>query len=358
MNILIIQDNADATANLREILTSNGHSVIAASTVQEAVERSDGSQVGAVLVTGCTPDTDGLREVTSHAPLIVITGHTDCPTAFAALRDRTMTGTLQPINPVALRGDLIHLLGLRAAEQKVEQAARLAGIGELAASVAHELNNALATVTLRLEGLLAKTTETDPRRHALEVVDQEIERMAALVSNLLEFARCRRGGASTVDICDEVTRTAELTHHHLTRKGVRVVPEFAAGVPHIQADRQQLRQVFLNLFTNAADAMPDGGRLSVRVRLGELPDARPGIVIEVADTGTGIPPEILPRLTEPFFTTKEEGRGTGLGLTICKRIVDQHGGALMIESQVGIGTTIRITLPVRPSEPAIVSRGE
>jgi signal transduction histidine kinase len=114
----------------------------------------------------------------------------------------------------------------------------------------------------------------------------------------------------------------------------------------------------LNLFTNAADAMPDGGRLSVRVRLGELPDARPGIVIEVADTGTGIPPEILPRLTEPFFTTKEEGRGTGLGLTICKRIVDQHGGALMIESQVGIGTTIRITLPVRPSEPAIVSRGE
>jgi signal transduction histidine kinase len=98
--------------------------------------------------------------------------------------------------------------------------------------------------------------------------------------------------------------------------------------------------------------MPDGGRLFIRVRPEDLPDRRPGVAIEVEDTGIGIPPDILARVTEPFFTTKEEGKGTGLGLAICKRIVEQHGGLLAIESQTGIGTTIRITLPIRP-EPGV-----
>ena len=102
----------------------------------------------------------------------------------------------------------------------------------------------------------------------------------------------------------------------------------------------------MNLFTNAADAMPTGGRLAVRVRPGALP-AGPAAVVEVADTGVGIPPEYLVRVTDPFFTTKEEGKGTGLGLAICKRIVGQHGGRLDIDSAVGQGTTVRVTLPVK-----------
>jgi signal transduction histidine kinase len=117
-------------------------------------------------------------------------------------------------------------------------------------------------------------------------------------------------------------------------------------VPLILIDQQHLRQVLLNLFINAADAMPEGGRLHVLVCTGELPGGRPAVVIEVEDTGLGIPPSVLPRVTEAFFTTKEEGKGTGLGLTICKRIVEQHGGDLAIKSQLGEGTTIRITLPV------------
>jgi signal transduction histidine kinase len=106
--------------------------------------------------------------------------------------------------------------------------------------------------------------------------------------------------------------------------------------------------VFLNLFTNAADAMPAGGRLAVRVRPDTLPPERPAIAVEVADTGVGIPPEHLARVTEPFFTTKPEGKGTGLGLAICRRIVHQHHGTLAIDSRPGEGTTVRVTLPVRP----------
>jgi PAS domain S-box-containing protein len=236
---------------------------------------------------------------------------------------------------------------LKATTQQLWQAARLAGVGELAASIAHELNNPMATVSLRLEGVLGKTPADDPRRRSLEIAEQEVERMARLVANLLQFSRAGRDQVSTVDVCAEISKTIELTEHHLRKHQVRVESNFAPEVPHIYADRQHLRQVFLNLFTNAADAMPGGGVLSVRVWVGELATARPAVVIEVRDTGVGIPTELIARVCEPFFTTKEEGKGTGLGLAICRRIIDQHHGTLEIESTVGKGTALRITLPVR-----------
>jgi signal transduction histidine kinase len=237
---------------------------------------------------------------------------------------------------------------LRATTQQLWQAAKLAGVGELAASIAHELNNPLGTVSLRVEGLIAKTPTEDPRRKPLEVVESEVERMASLVANLLQFSRAGREQVSTVDVCEEVTKTVELIGHHLRKRGVQVEPQFEQSSSHIHADRQHLRQVFLNLFTNAVDAMPEGGRLIPRVRAGQLRNGNPAVVIEVSDTGIGIPDELLDRVFEPFFTTKEEGKGTGLGLAICRRIVEQHQGTLEVESRVGVGTTIRITLPVRP----------
>ncbi|MFM8272747.1 MAG: PAS domain S-box protein [Gemmata sp.] len=249
------------------------------------------------------------------------------------------------------------LAELRATTQQLWQAARLAGVGELAASIAHELNNPLGTVSLRVERVLAKTPPDDPRRKALEVIEQEVERMAALVANLLQFSRAGRDQVSTVDVCEEVTKTIDLVSHHLRKKQVRVEPHFAAGVPAIHADRQQLRQVFLNLFTNAADAMPAGGRLVPHVRAGELPGPVPAVVVEIADTGSGIPADLLARVFDPFFTTKEDGKGTGLGLAICKRIVEQHRGKLEIESAVGAGTTVRVTLPTRPDTNVAGLRG-
>jgi signal transduction histidine kinase len=117
-------------------------------------------------------------------------------------------------------------------------------------------------------------------------------------------------------------------------------------LPEIFADRQKLRQVFLNLFTNAGDAMSQGGKLMARVRRIESSSRQSQLVVEVSDTGVGIPPEILARVMDPFFTTKEEGKGTGLGLAICKRIVHEHHGSIHIESEVGKGTCIRIVLPI------------
>lgn len=247
---------------------------------------------------------------------------------------------------------------LKATTQQLWQAARLAGVGELAASIAHELNNPLGTVSLRVEGVLTKTPADDPRRRSLEVIEQEVERMGGLVANLLQFSRAGRDQVSTVDVCDEITKTVDLVAHHLRKRQIRVEPDFAPGVCSIHADRQQLRQVFLNLFTNAADAMPTGGLLMPRVRAGELPGDTPAIVIEVSDTGQGIPADLLAKVFDPFFTTKEDGKGTGLGLAICKRIVEQHHGKLGIESEVGRGTTLRVTLPIHPNTNVATLRPE
>ncbi|HUE70441.1 MAG TPA: PAS domain S-box protein [Pirellulaceae bacterium] len=236
---------------------------------------------------------------------------------------------------------------VRAATQQLWQAAKLASVGELAASIAHELNNPLATVTLRVESVLARTPADDPRRRALEIVDQEAKRMGELVANLLQFARRGDGQISTVDIGQELTKAVDLVHHHLRKRLIRVVQEFAPDTPTIYADRQKLRQVFLNLLTNASDAMPQGGTLILCTAAAILSNGKPAVLIELADTGAGIPAENLERIMEPFFTTKEEGKGTGLGLAICRRVIQEHHGTIQIASEVGKGTTVRIVLPLK-----------
>ncbi len=236
---------------------------------------------------------------------------------------------------------------LRATTQQLWQSAKLASVGELAASIAHELNNPLGTVSLRLETVLALTPADAPTRPLLAVIEQEVERMARLVGNLLQFSRHAPDQASTVDVCDEVRKAADLSEFLLRRRGVRVVHEFPPASLFVFADRQKLRQVLLNLYTNAGDAMPGGGTLTVTVRPAETADGRPAVRVEVADTGAGIPPEVLPRVMDPFFTTKDEGKGTGLGLAICRRIVQEHQGTIVIDSAVGLGTTVRIVLPVQ-----------
>jgi len=235
---------------------------------------------------------------------------------------------------------------VRTMTQQLWQAAKLASVGELAASIAHELNNPLATVSLRVEAVLARTPADDPRRRALEIVEQEAKRMGELVANLLQFARRGDGQISTVDIRQELTKAVELIHHSLRKRLIGVVQEFAPDTPTIYADRQKLRQVFLNLLTNASDATPQGGTLTLRTAPATQDNGKPAVLIELADTGAGIPAGNLEKIMEPFFTTKEEGKGTGLGLAICRRVVQEHHGTIQIASEVGKGTTVRIVLPV------------
>lgn len=235
---------------------------------------------------------------------------------------------------------------LQILSQQFWQTAKLATMGELTASIAHELNNPLQTVSLRVEMLQDQLTDDDSALKKLTVIEQELDRMATLVENLLQFSRRQVQQISTLNAAEEVEKTLELVDYHLRKRAIEVVREFSSDVPLIQADGSQLRQVFINLFTNAADAMGQGV-LTLRLFNKAASDPEERIVVEVADTGSGIGREDLDRVIQPFFTTKPEGKGTGLGLAICRRIVDAHNGSLEIESTWGEGTPIRITLPVR-----------
>jgi signal transduction histidine kinase len=218
-------------------------------------------------------------------------------------------------------------------------------MGELAASVAHELNNPLATISLEAEMLLGESAADSPNRRSLLVIEQEVERMATLVSNLLLFSRRSNKQISTLDLCEELTNSLDFIQYHLRSHNIDIVKDCATVLPTVQADRQQLRQVFLNLISNASDAMPKGGTLTVRGRVGAMAGGETAVVIEFTDTGTGVQTGDLPKLWEPFFTTKPEGKGTGLGLAICRRTVEEHRGTIEIETGPGKGTTVRITIP-------------
>ena len=263
---------------------------------------------------------------------------------------RTAEYTLQETNhrleealaALRARNDEINVM-----TQQLWQAAKLASVGELAASIAHELNNPLATVRLRIESVLAQTPADDRRCRPLNIISQEARRMGDLVANLLQFSRRHADELTTVDVRDELVKTLELVQHSLRKRNIAVVEEFAALTPAISADRQKLRQLFLNLLTNACDAMPQGGTLTLRSGPDTTGRGAAACRIDFADTGVGIAPEYLDKVLEPFFTTKEEGKGTGLGLAICRRIVQEHYGTLRLFSDVGKGTTVRIALPVK-----------
>jgi two-component system, LuxR family, sensor kinase FixL len=250
---------------------------------------------------------------------------------------------------------------LRGTTQQLWQAAKLATMGEIAASVAHELNNPLATVSLRVESMLDDLAADAPHRRSLEIVDAEVDRMARLVARLLEFSRRVEPQSVRLDLPAEVSYALELMQNYLIMRGVAALTDFGPGPFTVLADRQQIRQVLLNLFTNAVDAMPDGGTLTIRIRQIESASTnesqdqrqagtattakRQAVAVDVCDTGIGIARELLPQIFEAFFTTKSEGKGTGLGLAICRRAVQEHNGTLAIDSEPGRGTTVRLTLP-------------
>lgn len=229
--------------------------------------------------------------------------------------------------------------------QQLWQASKLATMGELAASVAHELNNPLATVALRLDSLADQLGDDPPKLRVIKIVNGEVERMAKLVGRLLQFGRRGHPQISTLDVREELINSLELTDYHLRSQKIEVTREFEAAVPMILADCQQLRQVFLNLLTNASDAMPDGGKLNVRVSFQEANGEYGKVRIELADTGLGVSAANLERIWEPFFTTKPEGKGTGLGLAICRRVVEEHQGTISLQSGVGEGTKVTILFP-------------
>ena len=233
---------------------------------------------------------------------------------------------------------------LRRTQAQLVQSAKLAAIGELAASVAHEINNPL-TVVVGLSQLMQLTMPPDSHEaQRLSTIVAETQRAGRIVHNLLDFARRREPQREPVSLHEAIERALDLLEVRLKRR-IEVQCVFDAELPTALGDRDQLTQVFINLVGNAADAMPQGGMLIVHTRVQEADGGGAAIVVSVSDTGSGIRPEVLDHIFEPFFTTKPEGQGTGLGLSVTLGIVHSHGGTIDVESKLGQGTTFHVVLP-------------
>ena len=237
---------------------------------------------------------------------------------------------------------------------KLLQTQRLAAVGQLAAGAAHEINNPLAIINARAQ-LLQRKEADEKKQRELRQITEQIERISGILTDLMTFARPAPPKLTLVDVKSLLDRVIELVSTGMDKLNISIHREYAADLPAIKADQNQLEQVFLNLIINAQHAMEEkGGRLEVVARL--CPD-RQTLHIAITDQGKGIPKEHLPRIFDPFFTTKEEGKGTGLGLSTSKVIVDNHYGQIDFQSSVGKGTTVHLKLPVdletlkRPSRP-------
>lgn len=242
---------------------------------------------------------------------------------------------------VTMRVEAIHAAG---------RAEKLAAVGRLAAGVVHEINNPLATISACAESLESRVEEgvfghspdADDLQEYLSLIRSEAFRCKSITNNLLDFSRIRAGNRLPLDVGTILKSSARLITHQRRGDHIEMNIEIADNLPLVNADEGQIQQAIIALATNAIDAMQGGGKLGFRAFT-----EHNRVVIEVSDTGHGIAPEDVSKIFEPFFTTKEVGKGTGLGLAVCYGIITEHGGRLGVRSNVGVGTTFSIYLPVK-----------
>lgn len=264
--------------------------------------------------------------------------------------------------PMSIDGNAVsHVITLgeditdrRRLEESVHTNEKLASIGQLAAGIAHEINNPLAAIAGCVEGLLSRAQEPtlagvpafEDFPEYLKIVDSEIFRCKGIISNLLDFSRTKDILKQEIRINDTIEQTLQLLSHHKSFKQIKVVKELDPACPAVVGNSGELRQVFLALCINAMDAMNESGTLAIRSS-GEVHNNQSFVRIQFQDDGVGIPPANLNKIFDPFFTTKPVGKGTGLGLSICYGIVRSHEGSIKVESEVGKGSTFHVLVPAK-----------
>jgi two-component system sensor kinase FixL len=232
---------------------------------------------------------------------------------------------------------------LAEAEQRARAAEELASVGTLVAGLAHEIGTPMGVIQGHAK-LLEKHVQDERAQWRLQTIQEQIGRISKIIQSLLNMARPKATERIPVALEPLLENTLSFLAEKLRRRGVEVVREFHP-TGSVTGDPERLQQLLLNLFLNAVDAMPEGGELRVGLR----PDGLAGAILEVSDTGTGIEPGNLDRIFDAFYTSKEAGKGNGLGLMVASRIVADHGGTIEVESSIGRGTRFQIHLPWKPS---------
>jgi len=259
---------------------------------------------------------------------------------------RAVMVSVSPLHGV--EGMILGVLGIardmtetKKLEQQIRNSEKLASVGKLAAGVAHEINNPLGGILNCLYNLRKGALSPSRQEEYWASMEDGVRRVQKIVRQLLDFSQQHEPAFALTDMNHVVDRVLVLTTHLFAQNRIVLETGFGQGLPNVMIDRHMIEQVLMNLVLNAVQAMKDGGVLTIRTSVVE------GIcVIDVRDTGSGIPPAVLPRIFDPFFSTKSEGEGTGLGLSVSLGIVERHGGKILVDSEVGKGTTFTLCLPV------------
>jgi C4-dicarboxylate-specific signal transduction histidine kinase len=242
---------------------------------------------------------------------------------------------------------------LKSTSAQLTQSAKLAAVGELAAGVAHELNQPLMVIRGHAQEMIEGNSVPENIRKDLKLIEKQTGRMMRIIDHLRAFARQSTGAFEQVNLNDVIDDSFTLITQQLKNLNIEIIKELDESIPRIWGDHNRLEQIFLNLMTNAKDAMEEKGEgvLSVKTQpiidmTGDKNGKVTGVLVLFSDTGAGIGDNIMDKIFDPFFTTKEVGKGTGLGLSISYSILKDHGGSITAESNDGTGTTFRLEFPV------------
>jgi signal transduction histidine kinase len=240
---------------------------------------------------------------------------------------------------------------LRTLHDHIVRAERLAAIGELAAKVAHELNNPLASIHLYNSLLLEQPADADEQRRLAENVREQVERAKRVVRDILDYSRPAQAQLQTTSLNAAVEQGMRFVRHAANAAKVTVVEDYGNNLPWVRVDVSRMAQVFTNLTMNAIQSMPRGGKLEISTGI-----ENNELYVRFKDTGTGISPDDMERIFDPFFTTKPSGQGTGLGLAVCRTLVNQHHGDITVETEPGKGSTFTVWLPAAEVKETVLAR--
>jgi|FrelakmetLWP11LW_1041352.scaffolds.fasta_scaffold04627_3 two-component system NtrC family sensor kinase len=267
--------------------------------------------------------------------------------SLSQARNKLLAANIKELNEVydALREKLTELrrrdARIKSFEGELIKANKLSALGELASSIAHEIKNPLISIQ-GFARRIGTTEDRDKLEKYAKFIEQEADRLTQVLTKLLGFSRMDEPKKDFLNMNDIVDDTVLFMEHHLTRfKNVEIAVEKEPDLPLVQVDRIHVQQTVVNILMNAAQAMPGGGKILIKTGRGDQ-----YVFISITDTGVGIKEEDLEKIFEPFFTTKEKEQGTGLGLSLCKRLIEANAGKIEVESKVGEGTTFTIMIPI------------
>jgi two-component system, NtrC family, sensor kinase len=363
MKILIAEDDLVPRTLLTEIL--RGHDIMATvngAEAWEAMQQPDAPKLA--ILDWMMPEKDGIevcrliRTLETDQPpyIIMLTGKGEKTDIIAGLEAGADDYLAKPYDFGELRARVavgIRVIETQAKQREAEaaliQSEKMASLGRLSAGVAHELKNPLGII---IQGIayVRSSVENPEIVDVCERITKSAIRANAIIQNLLNFARQTPLSLEETALCALVEEAIEMVEHQMNLKNIQIIRNFPSDLCTVKVDGNQMKQVFINILVNALDAMQGGGEITITITPGASRDGAPCVEITIADTGTGIPREVLRKVFDPFFTMKEPGKGTGLGLSVTKGIIERHDGRITIDSAVGEGATVKIAIPCNSSQ--------